>query len=598
LYRRWRVLVIAGPILGVGGALGAQTPGAASTDSVVARQRAQAVEDSIRAARDSMTLAARCRGERIRDIVIVPQPPTVITTRGAVTRFLLKVALQQATTHEHVVRAFLQFGVGDACSPQALAETQRILRAQPFIADAKVIVVPDSANSVAVQVETVDEIPPVIGGSISRNGLNSLTLGNANLAGEGLYMAGNWMRGGFYRDGFGGQFNHYHMFGEPFILSISGQRRPLGGDLALSLGHPWITDLQRTGFDIGYRRSTDYVGFRRDGTDPSLSIDRRDWDVGAVGRLGLLAKRVMAGVLVTHEAVNPAASGVMITNEGLIPDSTGALNGRYAPFENDRVNLVLGVRLLDFVRVSGFDALEASQDLARGLQLWTRVGRSVPWFGATDRDDFAAMDLYSGAGSESWFTGMRLQGEVRRDRDTGRWDGLVTSGRLAWYFKSGFSRTLVLAGEFSGAWRERIPFQLTFADPSGGLRGFGWSTAAGGQRLVARAEHRWLRGRATSHAAWGFAAFADAGKLWAGDVPFGTTTGVNASVGAGLLLAIPSQSQQLLRLDVATPVTPNGGSHWEVRFTAQNLARAFWREPGDIARVRAAAPSSAIFATP
>jgi hypothetical protein len=81
-------------------------------------------------------------------------------------------------------------------------------------------------------------------------------------------------------------------------------------------------------------------------------------------------------------------------------------------------------------------------------------------------------------------------------------------------------------------------------------------------------------------------------------VPYGQSTGLRTSVGAGLLAAVPRQSRRLIRLDVAVPLVhdPHGG--YEVRLTTSRPIRGLWREPGDVARVRAILPPAGIFAWP
>src|ERR1700712_2397094 len=68
------------------------------------------------------------------------------------------VGLHHATTVPGVVDAFLVLEVGQRCTEARRAETERLVRDQPFIAEAHVRTVPDGRGGVAVIVETVDEI--------------------------------------------------------------------------------------------------------------------------------------------------------------------------------------------------------------------------------------------------------------------------------------------------------------------------------------------------------------------------------------------------------------------------------------------------------
>ena len=76
----------------------------------------------------------------------------------------------------------------------------------------------------------------------------------------------------------------------------------------------------------------------------------------------------------------------------------------------------------------------------------------------------------------------------------------------------------------------------------------------------------------------GLTLFADAGRGWAGDVPFGVDTGWKTSVGAGLRLAFPVESVRVTRIDVAWPVGADSGRGVMFRVSAGDfigLARGF-----------------------
>src|SRR5439155_21039198 len=112
------------------------------------------------------------------------------------------------------------------------AESERILRAQPFIADASVRVVADSGGDVALDVHTTDEVAVVLGGAIGRGSpaVRLIRVGDANLGGEGIYLAGDWRAGGAFRDGFGGRFVDNQQLGQPYTLTADGPQNPLGDD--------------------------------------------------------------------------------------------------------------------------------------------------------------------------------------------------------------------------------------------------------------------------------------------------------------------------------------------------------------------------------
>lgn len=554
-----------------------------------------------RTARDSVRPLDRCDGRTVTAIDIEPAAPAIIgDSASAFRRTVFSVALQHVTTKTSVVQAFLLLERGGQCTERRRAESERILRAQPFIAEASVRAFPDGAHGTRITVRTVDEIPAVVSGSVRGNGLSAVTFGNANLFGQGLYVAGRWKQGFAYRDGIGVRVVDYHAFGRPYTFSLLAERAPRGTNVGVALGHSFLTNLQQTAWHVGYSDVSSYVSFMRPvGDGLSLNTDRQLWDVGAVWRTGLVNKRTFVGAVLTHERAMPAARGVIISDSGFVADTTGTLDGRFGEYESLRLAGVFGIRLLSFMQARGFDALTAEQDVAKGVQIGATVGRGIPRMGTHDRANFFSGDVYAGVGTPGSFIGLRVEGEGREDRTTKRWDAIVASGRVAWYLKPSAAQTVIASGEYSGAWRSRLPFQLRLGDREAGVRGYDGAFIAGGQRAVARLEGRWAMGTLTKHAGVGAAAFVDAGRVWAGGVPFGQNSGMRTSVGIGLLAAVPRHSQRLLRVDLAVPLSSAPGvGKWQVLFSVGSAARMFWQEPSDIARVRTGAPPSGIFSWP
>jgi hypothetical protein len=155
-----------------------------------------------------------------------------------------------------------------------------------------------------------------------------------------------------------------------------------------------------------------------------------------------------------------------------------------------------------------------------------------------------------------------------------------------------------VALEFSGAYRQRTPFQLLLGVPEGGVRGYEQSYYAGGQRLVGRFEERYVLGNVLGAADAGFAMFADLGKQWEGDVPFGVTTAVKASVGVSLLAAIPPKSARLWRADLALPLSTGANARWTITFTNADRTAFVFRNARDVAEGREITVPSSIFAWP
>ena len=517
-------------------------------------------------------------------------------------RTLERLANQIHTvTRPEVIRRFLVLDAGQPCSEIRRAESERILRAQPFIADARITPFPDGSGGVFLEVSTTDEVSLVLGGSLHSSSpyVHGVRLGNANLNGQAFYVAAEWSQGKISRDELAARVVDYQLLGRPYQLTLEGARRDLGSSWLFEARHAFLTDLQRVAWRATRGESHDYLAFLRPaGDDPSLSVARSFVDVGGVVRVGLPGRLSLFGASLTYERERPGVEPVIISDTAVTPDTSSVLIGRYVHHQTARLNALWGVRNVHFLRVQGFDALRGTQDVRRGFQLGTLFGRGISIIGAHDDDIFIATDLYGGFGSPRAFAAFQIAGEGRQNNDVNRWDGILSTGRAAAYFRPHDRHTLILGSEWSGGWRQRVPFQLALGDHEGGVRGYGGSRVAGGRRLVARAEERWYLGRPFALTDLGVAVYGDAGKIWEGDAPFGVTTAPKIGVGFGLIGAVPPRSRRTWRLDVAMPVSPDPDAKWEFRATIRDFTRNFWREPRDVRRSRERSVPTSIFSWP
>jgi len=553
------------------------------------------------AAGQDTTVVVPCLGQRIDDIVIYSSAPTAAFLRRV--PFLARVvSAVHVTTRADLIRRFLLLRPGDFCDELRRADSERILRAQRFIAEASVRPVRTPSGETILEVRTADEVAAVVGiaATTSPPPIRFVRLGDANLSGEGVYLVGDWRNGGAYRNGYGGRFMHPQVFGHPYTFSADGHVRPLGSDWNTDATHPFYTDLQRIAWRARAGASDDYAQYHRDDTSShALRVRRNYFDVGGIVRIGPPGRLSLFGASISGDDERPGQLPVLITDNGFRPDTSLELANRYQDHRIARVNALWGIRDLGFKRVTAFDALTATQDFGVGFQLGTLFGRSLSVLGSRDDDIFMSGDLYIGQVGFNNGLRVQVQTEGRRDNDLGVWDGLLTSGRAIEYLKINSRHTTIMSVEFSGGWRQRLPFSLTLSDPDGGLRGFHGSDIPGGQRLVTRLDNRVFIGRPWNVADIGVGAFADAGKLWAGDIPYGVTTPVYASVGVSLLGAVPVRSPRLWRVDLAYAVRPEPGGHrFELRFSNSDRTTFFLREPSDIGSTRERTVPASIFRWP
>jgi len=585
--------------------------------------------DSIRAelVRDSTQSAINCNGRVITAIDIRPQPPYlgVVPSDPRLAKMMNRASRFHKTTRAAVIRHFLALRVGERCVEERRVESERLLRAQPFLQSVHIAAFPDGEDGVRIDVFTVDELAGEVGASFGGPApwVDGLKLGNGNLAGNAMRVAAEWARTPGYHDQIGGEFDDFQTFGHPWVFDGSAHIDHVGGDIDASIAHPFFLDLQQIGWRAASGSDHDYIQFRAPNYPyaPTLDLERVYANAGGLFRIGnpatggpntdvnqpIRADRLaLVGLAVSHEQDAIGGGPVLLTRQGPIADTTAAtaaqFAGRFGSHEEDRINALFGFRSVRYITVRGFDALLGEQDVPLGVQFSGVVGRSLAVLHSGSHDTFFSGRFDLALGSRSSILRGGVETEARRDETTGRWDGLITSGRGAWYIKAGLANTITLSTDVAFGQRVRVPFQLALGDPDGGVRGYLGSNVAGAARGVGRAEYRTLirppirllRAAAT----WAVAGFVDGGRVWRGDVPFGNTSPTVASAGVSLLVGIPRASRQLWRVDLAEPLVHQPRSGLELRVSSGSAARTWWTEPPDVTRSREKTVTPSLYSYP
>jgi hypothetical protein len=531
---------------------------------------------------------APCNGQLITDVVVRTVPPSyggLFSRSPSLGRLATAV---HTTTAPRLIENLVLLRPGERCSILLRRETERLLRAQPFLADASVVAYADGPNAVRVEVETVDE-PSVIG-SIGVSGktpwLRALKAGSTNLRGLGVSAQGGWKDGGFYRDTWQARYANFQLFEAPVQMQLTAIRRAQGFDATGQIEYPFFTDLQPRAWRLAGGASEVLIPFRSPGREPvSLGVRRQFADAGAVARIGSPGNLAIVGGSLSFERGTPDDAAVFVTDSGLVPDPGPSLRSRYEAFRSTRLNLLLGYRRVNFLRVSGFDALAGTQDVRRGVQAALTIGRGLPVDETEGNEVFLSGNLYGGVGSPTSFAGLEVLAEGRR-LSSGDWEALLVSGRFGAYLRPHPRHTVTGSLEYAAGRHQWLPFQLALGDPRGGVRGYEDAEIGGAARLVARVEERWRVGNIRGTGDMGVALFAETGRLWAGDAPLGQSTGYQPSVGVAVLAAIPPRSRRIWRLDLAFPLERTAGARWGFRLTNEDRSRSFWNEPNDVRRNR------------
>ena len=301
-------------------------------------------------------------------------------------------------------------------------------------------------------------------------------------------------------------------------------------------------------------------------------LDRRCWKLVETEDTALSAERLFITdeVLASEPAQDSAAAA--------------ALQGRFTERRRVAASFMFGARVVRFVTRSGVDAVNATEDIREGLEVLAIAGHTLGSGNGLQHDAFGLGDLYLGAEiGDHALAFLRGRIEARRLLETNAWDGVIGAADAFLYTGVGGRGGLVLTAQGAGGWHTSAPFQLVVSSPRT-MRGFGLSALPAGQRVVVQAEHRYFLGTLFGAVDVGTALFADAGRGWAGDAPFGENTGTLVSAGGGIRLGFPTGSRLTTRFDLAFPV--RGGSGYEFRVTVGRQFGISAPAPYDVERSR------------
>jgi outer membrane protein assembly factor BamA len=122
-------------------------------------------------------------------ITVRPQQPFVgAATDPRLARLIHLVYQLHTTTRISVIRRFLALKPGDVCVEARRAESERLLRAQPFLQSARITAYADGTDEVRLDVFTVDALSGQLGIGFQRRQplVDRLLVGSSNLFGRAL----------------------------------------------------------------------------------------------------------------------------------------------------------------------------------------------------------------------------------------------------------------------------------------------------------------------------------------------------------------------------------------------------------------------------
>ena len=485
-------------------------------------------------------------------------------------------------TKESVIRRELLFEVGDCFDPVLVQESERMLRGYHFISRTDIYGIQQPGGGYHVVVDTEDEWSTQFEVRFDLSGdfeLEGIEARERNFLGYGRQI------GFFYQSreaahSYGVRYSTPQLLGTRWDMDLSAGRSRAGTLLDQQITYPFVGEMGKWAFRQLFSRRDrlfDYVLPRTgDGPDRRILVPVREkaFHVASVWRAGRLGNlTVFGGGLSFQELSYPGrpATAITLVEGGAYDERVPAPEDLRLPaaarmehLRNIRAVVLLGKRNIVWRQRRGLDSFRGEEDVRLGAEVEMAFARSLPGL-ESDDDLYGTIDVYAAAGPPELFFATRLRADARRD-----YDGLpdqfemkdvFSEGEVLLYLSPSFlpDHTLLLRGAGAGGWHVQTPFQLTLGGERS-LRGYAEEAFPGGRRLVLTAEDRWFWGWPFPDVVdLGSSVFADVGRIWPGEAPYGQDSGWRAAVGLGLRANFPAGGTNTLRIDAAFPIGPDGG---------------------------------------
>lgn len=516
------------------------------------------------------------------------------TSIGALAWTYRALNLLHVRTAASFIRRELLFEEGDCFDDFLMTESERLLDDYGFLAYARITREDDGAGGHAIVVETRDDWSTKVDVGVTYDNstfnLEKIEVTEENFLGQGVF----------------GEFTHRErrevraqsfglatprLFGRTDASISLGRDRP-GDFFEQYVRYPFVGETGKYAVRQGYDRGTRFFRYTTDGAEPFTQVlvpsFRELIEFSGARRFGGEGRSVIVGVTLARDVIRfPRTPDVIYADDfgdlqpfpGTLPAS---LQEDFAESAATRVSLHLGTRVVDHVVYEGLDGLRDRLQVGIGFDAGLTIGRGfsvlvpdVPGLDDTFGLAYAGFNLPIGSSL------IHARSGVEARYDEGEWRDVLLDLNLVTYLRNRHlrSHTLFLRGTYVGGWRTALPFQLSLAGREG-VRSLDEDAFPfpGGRMARFVVEDRilfpWPK---PGSADLGLTLFADVGRVWPGDVPYGVDSGWQAAVGGGLRIGLPAGTRHVWRTDVAFPVGgPSRDPIFRVTFELNLLAAGFF----------------------
>jgi len=446
-------------------------------------------------------------------------------------------------TREEVIKEFLLFAPGDALSMQKLAESERILRSQPFIYDVSITTINVRPDKVDILVKTQDNWTLAPGINLSREGgsnSKSVSFVESNLLGYGKKLSAQ-RSSDAERFSSSIEYLDPNLAGTRHILDVQYANNSDGLEAALKFQKPFYSLAAQYAYGVDLSTKESDEELIDDNNNKYLVTHSQENYESYFGFSYNLSKirsiRLTFGYTLNRDVIYEPdnLSSRIETNDSYIWAGSEYLEDRY-------------------IKMQRVQSLNQTEDINLGHSASTRVGWS-----------------HENLGSD--FTGVIFQGKYNYNAIIGAgelfsqditFDTKIHDNRIAEsiyateirYYRQISDNVTDFAKLHFDVGRELSAEKEFFLGGDTGLRGYPLKLQSGDKRLLLNLEQRYYTDWHVLQLFYIAAlVFADVGRAWTQGDTYSGNQGILKDVGFGLRAASSrSSNQNVVQLDVAFPL--------------------------------------------
>lgn len=470
------------------------------------------------------------------------------TTQPGENKSLFRLANRwHIVTRDSVIREQLLFASGDRFSARLLAESERLLRQNAYLYDAKIEPVRYSDGVVDVRVWTRDLWTLMPGISLSRTGGKNRTrvsLSERNLLGRGVSVRLSYVEN-VDRDSLSFQYGDRNLGNSWTSVFTEIADSSDGNTTDIRLIRPFYSLDSRWSAGGTFFDESREISFYDLGEETAEYGEQAELHTAFFGRSSGLSdgwvRRWTTGIVYDERLFSSVV-------DGTLPSLLPANRKLVYPF--------IGYEVLQdkYESTSNRDTIERTEDFLLGLRLWASVGYAAKEFGSDRESLIYRIEASRGFGSitkRALLLSSSLTGRV----DDGNSANTELSLNVRYYNQISDKRLFYMTLDASQGSKLDLD-NVTELGGDTGLRGYPLRYQTGESRFLISAEQRYFTDwYPFKLARVGGAVFADVGRTW-GDNPLGAPpVGWLKDVGIGLRL-VPTRSsgRDVIHVDIAFPL--------------------------------------------